>query len=125
MIDVILVVREAGSITPDYSLHFALPEVPSVGSYVSIHRPDKPEPFSEDVVVRKVWWRLEHPETRASHSGEPRVGKAVEIFLECDIAEGPHSTDHWRGVVESARKRGVEVEEFQVARFSARESDFR
>ena len=55
MVKINLVVRELGKLKPDYSLDFELPEVPAVGSYVSIQRPDKPKPYGEDVIVRKVW----------------------------------------------------------------------
>jgi len=32
--------REVGKLKPDYSLEFEFPEVPKVGDYISIHRPD-------------------------------------------------------------------------------------
>ena len=124
MIEIVLVIRELGNNKPDYSLDFALPEVPRVGDYVSIHRPDKPEPFSEDVVVRHVWWRLEHPETGSvSQSGEQKRGRVAEIIVECDPALGPYASDNWRKMMLAARDRGVEITEFDVARFSVRESD--
>ncbi|MBB4373570.1 hypothetical protein GGD63_006393 [Bradyrhizobium sp. cir1] len=77
----IVVVREVGKLNPEYSLEFDLPEVPRVGSYISINRPDNPEPYSEDMIVEKVWWRLHHPETRAGFSAsEPaKIGKLTEI----------------------------------------------
>jgi hypothetical protein len=68
MVQINLVVRELGRLKPDYSLDFELPEVPAVGSYISIQRLDHPEPYGEDVIVRKVWWRLKHPETGVSAS---------------------------------------------------------
>jgi hypothetical protein len=40
MTRVIIIVREAGKLKPDYSLDFDLPEVPQVGAYVSMHRPE-------------------------------------------------------------------------------------
>ncbi len=45
MVKINLVVRELGKLKPDYSLDFELPEVPAIGSYISIQRPDHPEPF--------------------------------------------------------------------------------
>jgi hypothetical protein len=124
MVKLNLVVRELGSLTPDYSLDFELPEVPAVGSYVSIQRPDKREPYGEDVIVRKVWWRLKHPET-APVTSVPKIGSLHEIFLECDVAIGPYASDHWRKLAEAAKSHGANVEEFEVARYSVRESDLK
>jgi hypothetical protein len=82
MTQVTVVIREVGRLNPDYSLEFELPEVPKVGSYISVHRPDNPEPYSEDMIVKEVGWRLEHPETRAATSGdEPlKIGSLKEIL---------------------------------------------
>jgi hypothetical protein len=80
MVRVNVVVREAGRLKPDYSLDFELPEVPKVGSYISIQRPDKPEPYGEDLIVRQVWWRLWHPETSAVVTGPGKVGKTHGDF---------------------------------------------
>jgi hypothetical protein len=38
-------------------------------------------------------------------------------------AIGPYSTDRWRDALEAAKKRGVAVEEFDISRFSIRQSD--
>ncbi len=123
MVRVIIVVRELGRLKPDYSLDFELPAVPAVGSYISVHRPNKPEPFGEDLVVRKIWWRLKHSETDGFGSTPPKIGSMHEIFVECDQALRPYSSDDWRRLLEGAKNRGVEVEEFEVARVSVRESD--
>jgi hypothetical protein len=62
----VLVVRKpGGSEEVDYWLKFNVPQVPCVGDYISIQRPDKPPPYGEDMIVRHVWWRLSHPETEA------------------------------------------------------------
>jgi hypothetical protein len=123
MTRVIVVIREVGRLNPDYSLEFELPEVPKVGSYISIHRPDNPEPYSEDMIVEKVWWRLHHPETRAVTSGdEPlKIGLLKEIFVECVQATSPYSTDRWRDKLDRQRKSGADVPEFEVARVSVRQ----
>jgi hypothetical protein len=123
MTRVTVVVREVGKLNPDYSLLFELPEVPTPGSYISIHRPDNPDPYSEDMVVEKVWWRLEHPEARASTSGdEPqKVGSLKEIFVECVPATGPWSSDRWRDMLDQRRKHGADVPEFEIARVSVRQ----
>ncbi len=118
-----IVVRELGKTKPDYSLAFDLPEIPRVGDYISIHRPDKPEPFGEDLIVRHVWWRLEHPETRGvATSGSERTGRIKELFVECDQAIGPYSSADWRDSLDAARKRGAAVDQFGVSRSGARES---
>jgi len=123
MPQIIVVVRELGRVKPDYWLPFDVPEVPAVGSYLSIQRPDRREPFGEDLIVRHVWWRLAHPETGSIGSDPPKVGSLTEIFVECDPALSPYSSDHWRKMLEAARDRGVEVVEFDVSRIAIRESD--
>ncbi|UQR60248.1 hypothetical protein LRP30_24845 [Bradyrhizobium sp. C-145] len=40
---VVIVVREVGKLNPEYSLEFELPEIPTIGSYISINRPDNPD----------------------------------------------------------------------------------
>ena len=119
----VVVVREAGGNHPDFSLSFDLPEVPAVGSYLSICRPDVPEPYSEDAVVRNVWWRLRHPETGVFASDPEKVGALIEIVVECDPAIGPHASDRWREGLAAARLRGAEVENFRVSRFSVRQDE--
>jgi hypothetical protein len=54
MARVTIVIREVGHLKPDYLLDFDLPEVPKPGSYISIQRPDKPELYGEDLIVRQV-----------------------------------------------------------------------
>jgi hypothetical protein len=121
MVDVVLVVRELGKLKPDYSLHFSLPEVPAVGSYISINRPDHRDPYGEDVIVRQVWWRLFHPITAGVVSGPAaeRAGQVKEIFVECEIAMGPYASGEWRRSYEG--RPGVE--EFEVSRLSIPEPD--
>jgi hypothetical protein len=125
MVQVNIVVLEIGELKPDFSLDFELPEVPTVGSYISILRPDTPEPCGEDLVVRKVWWRLKHPETRGAESPPAQIGSFHEIFVECNQAAGPYSSTNWLSLLDSAKKRGVEIEEMRVSRLSAPESEIR
>jgi hypothetical protein len=126
MVKINLVVREPAKLKPDYSLDFELPEVPAIGSYISIYRSDKPKPFGEDVIVRKIWWRLEHPEARSSISANvSKTGSVIEIFVECEIALGPYASDDWRKWATGAKARGAIVEEFEVARLSVRESELK
>lgn len=120
----IVIARELGKLKPDYSLQFELPEVPQVGSYISICRPDKPAPFGEDMIVRQIWWRLSTPVTESStNDDDERIGRPIEIFVECEPALGPYSSDAWRRLMEGARNRGIKIEEFKVRRFSVSEKD--
>jgi hypothetical protein len=121
----IVVVREIGRTSPDYSVEFEAPVLPSIGSYLSIHRPDAEHGHTEDLVVRHIWWRLEHPETSGFASAPEKIGSVVNIQVECDQAIGPHSLDRWRTSLEAARDRGVEVEEFNLSRFSLTEAEMK
>ena len=40
MVEVIVVVRESGTVEMDFSLNFELPEIPRIGEYISIRRLD-------------------------------------------------------------------------------------
>lgn len=117
MVQVNIVVREPGKESPDYSLDFDLPEVPSIGSYISITRDGENELYSEDLLVRHVWWRLRHPASEGVSTGR-KVGAANEIVVECDIAEGPFASAHWVKWAAAARARGAKVETFGIARYS-------
>lgn len=121
MVEVIVVIREVNSLKPEYYLQFDLPRVPAIGEYISIHRPDLPDPYSEDMIVRCVWWRLNHPETRASVSGDEKLktGSVEEIFVECEQAVGPLSADRWRDRL-TGRAPALEV-----ARLSIRQDEMK
>lgn len=121
MTRVIVVVREIGRLSPDYSLPFDLPEVPRPGAYISIYRGNPPQTHSEDLIVEKVWWQLAHPETGGFGSEPPLVGKAIDIIVECAQAIGPTSTDRWRDTLNAHRGRGQTVPEFDIARLSIRQ----
>jgi hypothetical protein len=120
MTRVVVYVREVGRLEPEFSLEFDLPEVPKVGAYISVCRPDT-APYSEDMIVEKVWWHLKHPQALAGGEVEPRIGSLKEIFVECVQAIGPWSTDQWRDTLDRKRKRGAEIPEFEVARLSVRQ----
>jgi hypothetical protein len=126
MVRVTIVVREVGRLNPEYSLDFELPAVPAIGSYISIQRPDKPTPYGEDMIVEKVWWRLDHPETRAVAFGDekPKLGSLQEILVECVQATGPYSSDQWRDMLDNRRKHGAVIPEFDVARVQIRQDAF-
>lgn len=125
MLRVIVLVRVPSRLKVAYSLEFDLPAVPSIGSYISIQRPDNPQPYGEDMIVRKVWWRLDHAATWPSSDADAKGGSVNEIFVECEIATSPYSSDEWLAMVEGARSHGIEVDEFQVAWFSVRDRGIR
>lgn len=126
VIEITVMIREPGRLNPDYSLKFAVPAVPSVGSYISITRPDTPAPWSEDVIVRAIWWQLLHPETNGfADDDDEHVGRTTEVVVECEIAEGPNSSDHWRNTVQAAREKGVDVPVFEIARLSVTQGELR
>ena len=112
-----LVVREPGKLKPDYSLDFEAPTLPREGDYLSIQRPDKQPPYGEDMIVRKVWWRMSHPETGGVTS-DSKLGKLDEVFVECEPATGPYSSDHWLKYIGAAGGPELEVE-----RVAFREAD--
>lgn len=120
--EIIVVVRELGKKRPEFHIKFAVPQLPRVGDYISIYRPDS-ERYSEDVIVRAVWWELQHPESGGSASGAEKVGKCLDIMVECDRAEGPSAGDRWRDSAAAARTRGIEVPKFEVDRISFREGE--
>jgi hypothetical protein len=125
MVKITLMVRELGGLKPDFSLEFELPEAPAVGSYISIQRPEHKAEWGEDVIVRKIWWRLTHPETAAVVSPPLKVGAVREIVVECDVATSPWSSDRWLESAKATRARGVRVEEFEVERLNIRERDLK
>lgn len=121
MIRVCIIVREPGLSTPDYSLDFDLPALPQRGDYISVQRPDKPRPYGEDMIVREIWWRLDHPETGGVATTPPKTGKLHEIMIECEPATSPYSSDRWREVVEGQSPESAPS--FDVQRMILRESE--
>ena len=122
MVTIEIKVRDPESGIPDWSLQFELPEIPRVGDYISIQRPEHRSEWGEDLIVRHVWWRLRHSETRTQYSpDEAKLGGVREVIVECDPAIGPWSSDRWRDSLKSARERGATVEDFDVKRLSVRE----
>ncbi len=76
----------------DYSLLFDLPGVPQAGDYISIQRGE--EPGTEDFIVRRTWWHLNTPETRAAVAAEDeRMGEIADLVVECEFAVGHYSHD--------------------------------
>jgi hypothetical protein len=115
MIDAVIVIREPGRLKPMNWHEVRLPELPRAGDYITVSGPDDRAPLGEDMVVRRVWWLLDRPAAGDGTDGAP-VGQFVEVFIECDLGEGPYASAAWRQEVALARDRGVEVETFAVAR---------
>jgi hypothetical protein len=115
MINAVIVIREPGRLKPMIWHEFRLPELPRAGDYITVSGPDDRAPLGEDLVVRRVWWLLDRPAAGTSADSEP-AGQLVEVFVECDVSEGPYASAAWRREVAMARALGVEVETFAVAR---------
>jgi len=121
MVQVTVVVREIGRLKPNYSLKFALPAIPEVGDYISIRRPDS-KLYTEDIIVRAVWWELYHGETRGVHAADDEIiGRDQGVVVECEPAIGLYSSARWLRGLEAAEGRGVKVERFAIERFSVPE----
>lgn len=115
MLKAAVVIREPGGLKPMSWYTFMFPELPRLGDYLSIGGPDIRAPLGEDVVVRRVWWRLNHLAAGAP-AEEEGPGHVTEVFIECDIAEGPYACAAWHQEIAQARERGVLVEKFEVTR---------
>jgi hypothetical protein len=116
MVQAIVVVREVGKLKPEYSSTFDFPELPKVGDYISIHRPDTRKPLGENLIVRAVWWMLDHAESHGFPTTD-KAGTVIEIFIECDVAIGPYASERWKQKVDATKEKGVEIPVFQVSRF--------
>ena len=117
--NIIVVIREVGKSKPDYSLRFEAPAVPSVGDYISIHRSDTEGPYGEDMIVKQIWWRFETSET-GTVASTTKTGTTNEIFVECEPAIGPYSSDQWRDSLAAYNSTGL-VKEFDLDRLSIRQ----
>ena len=122
MVAVTIVVRNLSRPEPEYSLPFDLPEIPKVGSYISVFRSDGHPKWvsSDDLIVRHVWWELEHL-TRSDGMGsgqdEEVIGHARSIMVECDHAIGPYLVERHRHFIEmEAEAKGITVERLPVSR---------
>lgn len=109
-----VIIRENNRMKASFSLAFDLPVLPSVGDYISVFRGEK-KFHSEDVVVRKIWWHLVHPNaTACTSSSNDETGSMREVFIECDLALGPNPCNDWRSYAEAARSKGVSIKKFDI-----------
>ncbi|HEY2178308.1 MAG TPA: hypothetical protein VGH15_06975 [Caulobacteraceae bacterium] len=118
MVEVIIAVREPGRMKPDWLAPFDLPEIPAVGSYITINHPGERAPWGEEMVVKRIWWQLFSPLT-GEQNGEPTTtaearGSVRQIIVLCEAAVGPYSTKGWRRAHEG--KTGIHA--FEVSRFA-------
>ncbi len=113
MVEVIAVVRNVGRLMPNRFQRLVLPDIPAVGSYISLQGADGTSPTGEDLIVRQVWWRVRCSPDAPSAS--QTAGSLKEIFLECDPAIGPYSSTEWR----QSLGNNPEIEVFEAARADA------
>ncbi len=116
MFRVHVIVREAGGLKPEYGLDFDLPELPRVGSYISVQQSGDRSGKTEDLIVRQVWWRVAHPDRDAPRAPYPptTTGYMSGVVVECAKALGPNSTSSWKEELLAAERAGFEVETFDV-----------
>ena len=106
MVKVTIVIRKLGKTEVEYSLPFSLPEIPQIGHYISLFRSDNKERSRDDLIVRHVWWHIEHPTPAAGGYGSDaeKEGHEREIMVECDHAYGPYLVeDHRYWIEQEAR----------------------
>jgi hypothetical protein len=97
----------------EYYLQFELPSVPQPGSYISITRPD--QLGTEDFIVRRSLWHLEHPTTGAYGEGE--TGAMRELYVQCEFARGTYSSDEHRRTCDDFERGGRAVQSFETSAF--------
>jgi hypothetical protein len=94
MIKFSLIVRTRLGAAPHYVLDFEAPQLPREGDYLSVRRPVTGA-ASEDMIVRKVWWRFAHP-MQAVFDTDYHVGALTEAIVECEAATSLYSSEAWR-----------------------------
>jgi hypothetical protein len=99
----------------EYSLQFELPSVPQPGNYISIIRPDQ-QVGTEDFIVRRILWHLEHPTTGA-YGEEGETGTMRGLYVQCEFARGPYSSDEHRQACDAFDQGGREVQSWESSAF--------
>ena len=96
----------------DYHLEFELPGVPQPGDYISIARSGQ-SGGTEDFVVRRTWWYLEHPDSTPGVSAERApTGATQRVTVECEFARSPYASDGHRRKCDAYDSRGLQVVKF-------------
>ena len=106
-----LVFVQPGGGEADHHLDFELPGVPQPGDHVSITRSG--QRGTEDFIVRRTWWHLEHPEGESERSvGPAHVGTTQRVTVECEFARSPYSSRSHNRKCDTYDNRGLEVQDF-------------
>jgi hypothetical protein len=98
----------------EYSLEFELPSVPQPGNYISITRPG--QLGAEEFIVRRILWHLEHPTTGA-YGEEGETGTMRGLYVQCEFARGPYSSDEHRRMCDAFEQGGREVQSLETSAF--------
>lgn len=106
MVKVRLLFVPPGGGEVDYGLHFELPEIPRPGDYITITR-GSGSSESEDFIVRRTWWLLNYPDTPGIEAKPTDEGRVKEIYVECEFAIGPFSSERHK---KSAGKNAKEFD---------------
>ena len=59
---------------------------------------------------------LERRPGEAPAHSDGAAARGIEVFVECDPAFGPYSSQSWRDALEHARSGGYKIEKMQVDR---------
>jgi hypothetical protein len=95
----------------DYYLEFELPGVLRPGDYISIAGSGQRR--TEDFVVRRTWWYLEHPDSTPGVSAERApTGATQRVTVECEFARSPYASEGHRRKCDAYDSRGLQVETF-------------
>lgn len=92
----------------DYTLPMDMPEVPHAGDYLSITRPE--QEGSENFIVKRTWWSLEYND--ATDKGVTKT-----IWVECEFAKGPFSSESHRRACDRYASRTGDVLEFEESMY--------
>lgn len=87
----------------DYGLSIEMPEIPRAGDYLSIRRSGASG--AENFIVKRTWWNLEFDESKS-------VGSTSEVWVECEFALSPYSSDSHKKACEMYRNRTGLLKEF-------------
>jgi hypothetical protein len=112
--EAMLVFVPPGGGDAEYSLQFELPSEPQPGSYISLSRPD--QLGTEDFIVRRSLWHLEHPTTGA-YGEEGETGAMRGLYVQCVFARGPYSSEEHRRTCDDYEQGGREVQDFDAYAF--------
>jgi hypothetical protein len=115
MINMRLLFVPPGGGETDYGLDFALPAIPRPGDYISVMRPN--QSGSEDFIVRRTWWQLNYPEGPSVQDAKKFTpGSISQIYVECEFAKGPYSSENHSKSCEVYGRKG-KLQEFDQSAY--------